>query len=1076
MAAVTTPPTIVLVPLREHRLLVSTRGSSSHMDDSNKDDADVLPYIPLSQQQHHQQQQETTTTTESSTTTTTTTIGRIELLQTMWKACGCAPASRGKGTTTNKCSACLITNAWVKRYLPRNLLQFKVDQLLLLGNNDNNNSSSSSSSSSNTSTTTTATTSAVASPTTTTTTTTLQLQVRVSQQSVYPIHKCIHILRKQQPTSAAATTTTTDTNNKKNKKNKTVAYTLQQLVEHDDNNHNHKSTANANAAATITTRDDKGEWLGPITLQPNDVLQFVNPRQQQQDVFEFRVVALTSSTATSSSTAACNTAGAATTIKHCSERTREKSNTLMMKQSPFLLLDKSPPTTTTNNDTKENDCNPQSAPVAATTLEGNALETAATTTTAARTSSHLQSVLKSYQHALLETGNEDGLQASSSSSSHDKCNGTAMFFSQPTAAAAAAAAEKEVHASEETQIISNPQKRRFEEDAANASSMQKSKATMSQTAKKKKRMTTAPDAAAVHELNATMPQRTAAQAATTTVSTRHLTAASANDDGKKNATGVALSKHQLVKDKTNAATNQVGSTATDRPYILYFVRKGTDMSNALIDGNDGLKAHVIARGAQVVEVFNRSATTRTTTTTTTPLPTHLVCSNHVKPESIASALGFASIDELTNFLQQHDIKPVQRKWAARGNRILKPPMIPASIRDIYRGLRIKPLKKQPPPAAAAVVSRPTPVADRNRVLADLFKKLSKLYQLAPIDGADEWRAYSFMKTSCQLRYLDFDVTCHPSVLDKVKKTKQFGATALEIIEHFLETGTCERMDNFQRDPRRRAMQMMMEIWGVGRVKATELVKQGYETIEQVRAAVDTGKLTLDRNQYIGLLCYEDIQDEMSRDEAERIHSSVRNAVEDRYPSAQCTIMGSYRRGKETCGDVDILITHPNYENEVPPNALGRIVDDLMSAGHIAHHLTFISGMEHTRFESLPQEVAAKLTRPESYGRNRNKKAKVSSSSYMGVFKSPYMKGKLRRVDIKFYPYRERVFASLYFTGNGYFNRAMRLWAKQKMFYHLDDHGLFQQGTSERVMEAQTEKEVFDKLGYVRVRSCHCNGT
>ena len=55
----------------------------------------------------------------------------------------------------------------------------------------------------------------------------------------------------------------------------------------------------------------------------------------------------------------------------------------------------------------------------------------------------------------------------------------------------------------------------------------------------------------------------------------------------------------------------------------------------------------------------------------------------------------------------------------------------------------------------------------------------------------------------------------------------------------------------------------------------------------------------------------------------------------------------------------------------------------------------------------------------------------SSAMYMGVFNSPVHSGKRRRIDIKIYPYRERVFAYLYFTGNGHFNRSMRLWSKRK---------------------------------------------
>ena len=83
---------------------------------------------------------------------------------------------------------------------------------------------------------------------------------------------------------------------------------------------------------------------------------------------------------------------------------------------------------------------------------------------------------------------------------------------------------------------------------------------------------------------------------------------------------------------------------------------------------------------------------------------------------------------------------------------------------------------------------------------------------------------------------------------------------------------------------------------------------------------------------------------------------------------------------------------------------------------------------------------------------------------MGCVNSPVHEGTRRRVDIKFYPYRERVFASIYFTGNGYFNRSMRLWATYKFEMKLSDHGLFDRATSKkRIVEASTEREVFDFL-------------
>ena len=90
---------------------------------------------------------------------------------------------------------------------------------------------------------------------------------------------------------------------------------------------------------------------------------------------------------------------------------------------------------------------------------------------------------------------------------------------------------------------------------------------------------------------------------------------------------------------------------------------------------------------------------------------------------------------------------------------------------------------------------------------------------------------------------------------------------------------------------------------------------------------------------------------------------------------------------------------------------------------------------------------------------------------MGVFDSPVEDGKKRRVDIKFYPFREKAFATLYFTGNGYFNRSMRLYAKKRKGMALDDHGLYRRDESYKNskgdrFETKSEKEVFDLLGLV----------
>jgi hypothetical protein len=197
------------------------------------------------------------------------------------------------------------------------------------------------------------------------------------------------------------------------------------------------------------------------------------------------------------------------------------------------------------------------------------------------------------------------------------------------------------------------------------------------------------------------------------------------------------------------------------PFVLYFVRKGSDMTNVLIDGNSkqhGLKAHVVQRGAIVLDSFDKK---------NPPWPTHLVMNKDLRPASVAQALGFyKNVDELEEFLEEHGIICAIRKWAERGNRVSKPPFEQPSMMELYMGLQQRKRSSSPSgymdhDEAARRVRRRLQRAVtgtarrecRNNALADFFYKLSKAYQTCPLHETDEWRAYSFSVTSGRLKYL-----------------------------------------------------------------------------------------------------------------------------------------------------------------------------------------------------------------------------------------------------------------------------------------------------------------------------------
>ena len=513
------------------------------------------------------------------------------------------------------------------------------------------------------------------------------------------------------------------------------------------------------------------------------------------------------------------------------------------------------------------------------------------------------------------------------------------------------------------------------------------------------------------------------------------------------------------------------SPQSQQLYRFCFVEKGRDMHPAILVGPKETARH---RGAQVLDTFNP----------TNP-PTHfIVSSNPISVECIALELGFSTVESLREYVHQHRILCCTRAWVTSSPQ--RPyTEVPPSLANnhIYRPLfsgsvtpnrmtKAKKTKKESNGNNAQTPS--TEIPKRNLGVSRMLEQLSQLYQEAPLDSVDLWRSYSFQMIAGRVQHLDFDLTTDN--LNQLKRIKGVGNSILDVVKEYLEHVEAEgendcgdgmslcdvqRLKNVKNDPQRKALRQMCQIWGVGRVTGMELVRAGYQTVVEVRRDFDSGKLSgLSRNQCIGLLCYDDLLLKMDETEVESIFYIVKRAVTNRFANAKVELLGSYRRRKGSYGDVDVLISHPKYVTSVPPKALGKIVQDLRRSGHIAYHLTCTHGMDTGEFdESVPNSVLGKITTDRKTG----SPSTSTMTSYMGIFAS-HTTTKLRRIDIKFYPSRERIFALLYFTGNGHFNRSMRLWSLRKFGWTLNDHGLFERETNIRVMDSpRTEQELFQKL-------------
>jgi len=61
--------------------------------------------------------------------------------------------------------------------------------------------------------------------------------------------------------------------------------------------------------------------------------------------------------------------------------------------------------------------------------------------------------------------------------------------------------------------------------------------------------------------------------------------------------------------------------------------------------------------------------------------------------------------------------------------------------------------------------------------------------------------------------------------------------------------------------------------------------------------------------------FDDFEKKIPRTEIAQIEKMLKNSVKELSNDYLVTICGSYRRGKEESGDIDVLITHPDYTSK-----------------------------------------------------------------------------------------------------------------------------------------------------------------
>lgn len=129
---------------------------------------------------------------------------------------------------------------------------------------------------------------------------------------------------------------------------------------------------------------------------------------------------------------------------------------------------------------------------------------------------------------------------------------------------------------------------------------------------------------------------------------------------------------------------------------------------------------------------------------------------------------------------------------------------------------------------------------------------------------------------------------------------------------------------------------LRKIDSTGKHQANDLYTRGARTLSDLSAP--SNPYNLSTGQLTGVALYDDLNTRIPRAECKAIFDLVRMHATRIDTNVWIEIMGSYRRGAENSGDVDILITRDTEDGRDHAGVMRRLVGGLVERGVITHEV------------------------------------------------------------------------------------------------------------------------------------------
>ncbi|SME65047.1 Putative family X DNA Polymerases [Faustovirus ST1] len=305
----------------------------------------------------------------------------------------------------------------------------------------------------------------------------------------------------------------------------------------------------------------------------------------------------------------------------------------------------------------------------------------------------------------------------------------------------------------------------------------------------------------------------------------------------------------------------------------------------------------------------------------------------------------------------------------------------------------------------------------NKKLVDVMLEFAKIYDL--LGDVFKSKAYAAAATTISKvaykitkRNLEQFLESHPAHIGKGISSR---------IREYITTGGIVDLEELKKSREYIAYCEFTKIIGVGPATIRKWLSMNIDSLLKLRQAIARGDIELSHAQKLGLIYYADLNQRIPRAEVAIIGAKMKALISKLAIDNQFEIVGSYRRGATSSGDIDCVFTTQKYDKDMISKLAELLYTD-------------------TSYVDTLAQGEAKITFLYRHA------------------------GTTRQVDIFYAPYDQYIPHLLYATGSAEHNEYVRGVAKRRG-YRLNQIGLFKitsRGNMKKIT-LYTERELYDIL-------------